>query len=153
MANTRQLESFHRQSSVLAIMVAAVLLRSSVVHLGNNFAFLASVYSYDLVSPFWGLAIAGGLPCLQLALGIAILFCPRMRQDAIACAALLFLVFTVVQIITVSRGLNISCGCFGSSQDNPIGLKSIAIAVGCLIATAFAWWKQHARQKNLVSPA
>ena len=69
------------------------------------------------------------------------LFIPDLRKDALGCAAATFLVFGVVQTITYSRGLNISCGCFGSHEDNPIGPWSIFFVSVCFVAATATWFQ------------
>ena len=119
-------------SWLTAIPVATMLLLSSYGHLDNGFHFLSIVYSYKLVSPWIGVVIAATVPALQLILGLALLFVPAMRRTAFGWCILLFAGFVGVQSIALSRGLDISCGCFGSSR-GPIGPVSISIAATGLL--------------------
>lgn len=115
---------------VIALCVGGVFVRTGVVHLENSYAFLGSIYAYDLVSPTAGIVLAMVLPALQLTLGVLLLFHSGLRKVSYGCSALLLLVFAVVQCVTLARGLNISCGCFDAGDDNPIGVFSIGLALG-----------------------
>jgi hypothetical protein len=120
------------------LVVAAVLLRSALFHLGNGYAFLSTIHAYRL-SPAWlGTLAAGFLPVFQLTLGMALLFFPAHCRAALGYSSGLFLAFTFVQSITYLRGLDIACGCFGSLAESPIGPRSIAFAGTCLAVSVLA---------------
>jgi hypothetical protein len=115
-----------------AVPVAAALLLSSYGHLDNSFHFLSIVYSYKLVGPGVGVVVAATMPAFQMTLGLALLFVPALRRAAFGWCILLFAGFVGVQSFTLARGLDVSCGCFGSSR-GPIGPVSIGIAAGGLL--------------------
>jgi hypothetical protein len=114
-----------------ALGLGAVLVRSSMFHIANSYAFLSAIYSYKLVTPLIAVISAAVLPYLQLTLGIILLFFPRRRCSAFAWSASLFLVYSAAQVFAYARGLNIACGCFSPSADDPIGIGSIGTAIGC----------------------
>ena len=118
-----------------ALWIGAVLVRSSVSHLENSYAFLASIYAYDLVGSRVGVVLAMLIPSIQLTLGLMLILFPKLRRFSLNWCVVLFGSFTVVQLITLARGLNIDCGCFGSSLQNPIGWGSIMFAAA-LCATS-----------------
>ena len=123
---------------LIAIVVGAILIRSSVRHLENSYAFLASIYAYDLVSRETGVILAVVIPVTQLVLGLMLMFFPTMRGFAYTCCVCMFCIFTVVQILTLARGLNIDCGCFGSEMRNPIGWRSIGLSFGMSLICTIA---------------
>jgi putative oxidoreductase len=111
--------------ATIAVLIGFVLIYSASVHLSNPYAFLSNVYSYHVVSERIGVAVGVFLPCLQITVGLALLFYPRLRPSSFAIATLLFLVFAGLQIQANVRGLNISCGCFSNSKDDPISAFTI----------------------------
>ena len=146
-ANEANLEAVAWPWKVAAMGIGAILIRSAVVHLENSYAFLASVYAYDLVGRKMGVGLAIVLPAVQLAIGAMLIFSPDSRWFSLRLSAVLFGTFTVVQIATLSRGLNIDCGCFGSSLPNPIGWTSISfVAALCLLSIAAATWGSAPRK-------
>ena len=116
-------------TTLLAWGLGALLVRSAILHTGNNFAFLATVYSYDILDESTGVAVAAYLPYCQLTIGLALLLFHNLRSAAFWWASMLFLLFASVQLATYARGLNIACGCFAPSDDDPIGPWSIGMAI------------------------
>ncbi len=115
-----------------ALGLGAILLRSAILHIENSYTFLQSVYAYDLLPPLGGLTLAAILPYIQLVLALCF-FCFRSHWNAaFTYSAVLFSLLSIVQVVTLARGLNISCGCFGDGQDDPIGISSISLAVACM---------------------
>jgi hypothetical protein len=116
-----------------AVSVAVLLLRSSFAHLAQPYAFLDTVYSYRLVPAAAGPWVAAVVPFVQLLLAVCLLarWWPR---TAYGLALALFLVFSAAQAVTLYRGLDIACGCFGSSEGLKIGWQTLAVAGGCAAA-------------------
>lgn len=134
---------------LLALAVGVILCRSSMYHVGNNYAFLATVYSYQLNDQLSGLLVASVLPYLQLMVGLGLLFFQQIQKPSFAIAAGLFLIFSTVQTITWWRGLNISCGCFSPAGESRIGLESISLPLGLAIASLIGWRLSPPLQPNL----
>jgi len=81
-----------------------------------------------------GVALALYLPWLELIIAVA-LFVPRWRQSALLLAAVLSTLFVVVWAITWTRGLDVSCGCFGGQ-----GATNAAWAFfRAILLSCFAW--------------
>lgn len=138
----------HLVARALAIGVGAFFVRSAMFHMENSYAFLHSVYAYHLVSAHIGILIAAITPFLLLTVGIALLFFTEEACAAFRFSAFLCGLFTVVQISALARGLNIACGCFAPVVDNPIGPKSIAISVGCMVAALIGMSFTHTRSSQ-----
>lgn len=115
-------------ATLMAVPIAAALLFSAYAHLDNGYQFLLSICAYRIVGPSIGVWIAGILPCLQIALGLVLIFDRSGRRTAFCFCTALFAAFVLVQISALVRDLNISCGCFGSTDNQPIGVKSIGLA-------------------------
>lgn len=103
-----------------SVVLGFVFLYSASVHLSNPYRFLSHVYSYDVVSESLGIVVAAFLPSFQLVLGIAFLFFPSLRPFCFAAATVLLFTFVGFQLQAHLRGLNIACGCFSNSNENPI---------------------------------
>lgn len=117
-----------------------VLVRSALAHLADPYFFLSSVYDYQLTGVQIGEAVALLLPHMELAVGSCLVL-GVWRRAAVLVAAAMFITFLALQVSAWSRGLSISCGCFGASGSEQIGLESLffvgvlAFAAG---ASAFA---------------
>ena len=138
LANCNRSQAF---GAAMAVVCGLILVRSAMFHMENPFGFLATVYSYDILPRSGGIAVAAILPPTQLVLGLLLVLFPQHRGISLRISGLLFLLLAVVQIVTISRGLNISCGCFGPSIDeNPIGAQSIGLAIGCGLFAFVSNW-------------
>jgi hypothetical protein len=113
---------------VCSLAIILILLSSSIPHLNNPFSFLSTVYSYKLVDINSGTLVAAALPFWQVYIGFCLLARIWLLQSY-ASSMLLFVSFAIVQIVTIQRGLNIPCGCFGTSDTTPIGAYSLTIAI------------------------
>jgi hypothetical protein len=119
---------------LLAIGLTFLLWRSAIVHLGNPYYFLSSIYAYNLTDSTTGQIAAFLLPHAELLLGL-VLFLGIWKRPAYAFTAVLFAVFAVAQLAALAQGLKISCGCYGSGESLEIGAVSVTIALGCGVAS------------------
>lgn len=121
---------------VLSWPVAVVLAASALRHLTNPYYFLGSVYSYELVGPKTGKAIAVVAPFLMLTLAVCLV--GDLWKDAALLVALSVLgTFAVAQAIAWTRGRPIESGCFGPSYgEEVIGVSSFSIVFTLLFLTA-----------------
>jgi uncharacterized membrane protein YphA (DoxX/SURF4 family) len=99
---------------ILRVAVAAVFIAAAVTKIVDPAAFFASIQTYRLLPDGAGVLFAVWLPWLELCAAVAV-FPRRLRSGA----SWLLLALTVVFLIALSqawlRGLDISCGCFGST--------------------------------------
>jgi hypothetical protein len=131
---------------LIASGVAAVLAYSAYSHLENGHHFLHTILNYRLVGHSLGLVLAIAVPFVQLLLALIVLFDPPARTLGFFVCSLLFASFAIVQSTAWARGLNIACGCFGASDDNPIGPASIGLAAACAIVSFAGWWLARGRR-------
>ncbi len=119
----------------LRIGLGALFVLTGVLKLGDPSAFAVEIHNYQLF-PSLAPVLAATLPAIELVLGAALLLGPRswLRAGALATSALL-VVFTVAVGSAVARGINISCGCFGSGS-SPVTLLTVARDVVLLAASA-----------------
>lgn len=117
----------------ISAILALVLMASSIQHINNPYAFLSSVYSYQTVGMFFGVVVAAVLPFVQLIIAMSLLSDSESRFQCFGIASLIFFIFCVMQVVAYTRGLNISCGCFGPASDEPIGVRSIILVFACTV--------------------
>ena len=102
----------------LLVLVARLALTGTFVmaalpKIKDPVAFSASVNAFQLVGPELSNWIALFLPWLELILGIGILL-PQIRTSSGMLIAALLIVFIGLHASAWMRGLEISCGCFGT---------------------------------------
>jgi len=141
-----------------SLLLGFVFLYSANVHLSNPYSFLSHLYSYDVISEPLGIFVAAFLPSLQLVVGIALLFFPRLRPFCFLAATVLLFGFTVFQLQAHLRGLNIACGCFSNNSEDPITWVTIGrtatlllIGISCCCLTWQIW--KSTKDVNLLSKA
>lgn len=119
---------------------AVLLWVSGMGHAANRYFFLGTVLNYQLVPPTIAAMIAVILPWFHLML-CAVLIAPGNRSKTPCLAtAMLGLVFVLVQITALVRGLPIDCGCFGVVTERPIGAASLLLAGSLIVAGLSAAW-------------
>ncbi len=112
-----------------------------VVHPG---LFYGDILSYQLVPDSLAVVAAWYLPWFECVCGAA-LFCGKTRPAARLGLLVLVAVFALALVSAWVRGLDISCGCFGSSGlRNRYGwwlLRDAGIAL-------LLWWSEPARRSG-----
>lgn len=100
---------------VFSLILAAVFIYAGVVKMLRPDLLLTDIQSYDLVP--YRIAYLGALllPPIEIVTGIGLLFRPLRKESAVI-LLLLMIVFIAALISAWTRGLDISCGCFGKSD-------------------------------------
>ncbi len=120
---------------VSRLALGGVFLVAGATKIPNPGGLAASIRSYELPLPEWFVSLsAHALPYLEVMLGLYVLIGLFTRASAWATNALTLL-FLLALAQGVLRGLEIDCGCFGSSADGDSGgnlLLAAARDVGLL---------------------
>ncbi|MGB7581290.1 MAG: MauE/DoxX family redox-associated membrane protein [Sedimentisphaerales bacterium] len=123
---------------LVRIAIGSIFIASSIPKLRQPYDFLASVYSYKLVGFQFGLAVAVVLPWVELFVGICLVG-GILVTGALLASIGLFTMFGFVLASALWRGLNISCGCFNSSDTNIISYWTLGRAIGLLLISLATW--------------
>lgn len=95
--------------------------------------FARAIANYHIL-PFFAINIfAVLLPWIELLTGIALIGKVNVRVSALLIIAML-VVFIVAITIALVRGLDISCGCFGTASASKVGLSRLLEDIVMLIA-------------------
>jgi uncharacterized membrane protein YphA (DoxX/SURF4 family) len=100
---------------ILRIAVSGLFLSAGVLKLKDPNATLVAVYQYKLLSWEGSGAVATFLPFLEITAAIG-LWIPRVRVGASAMCIALCLIFIGALGSAVARNLDVSCGCFGTTD-------------------------------------
>jgi|GEM_PF-1032964 len=140
-------------SRLIGLPIAYLLISSAVSHIGNPYAFLSTIHSYELLPRPLAELLAMGLPFCHLTIAVC-LVSNKFRNPGFLSGILLFAVYSLAQSIVFFRGLKIDCGCFGSYQESQsIGIKSIGLAVAASLVCLLGWWRACAEVRRPDSPA
>ncbi len=94
------------------IVLAVVFIYSGYVKAQATLQFTAAITGYQIVPDRFVYSIATYFPWLEIALGVWILIGWKLRWSSIAAAGLM-LFFIVLLSVTLYRGIDTNCGCFG----------------------------------------
>ena len=110
-----------------ALVLGAIFLYSTLIHLQNPFSFLRAVYQYDLVTVGVGFWVAVLIPWFQMTVGVSMLLA-IMSSATRVYSVLLTGCFTVVHASAWARGIENDCGCFSPVDQVTTGGKATALA-------------------------
>jgi uncharacterized membrane protein YphA (DoxX/SURF4 family) len=113
------------------LVLGLVLVVAALAKLVDPGALATQVHNFHLV-PLWSEnLLAMALPWIELLAGLSLLLGIRPRAGAWVGAAAM-LVFTVAVAVSMARGLDFACGCFGTADATRIGGVKLAQNLGLL---------------------
>jgi uncharacterized membrane protein YphA (DoxX/SURF4 family) len=134
--NRKSLEKFFTNEILILsvrIFLGAVFVLSSIDKISDPSAFASSILNYKIVGPDTAMLVSSILPYLELICGLCLIIGLYTRAGALLITSML-IVFTILIISALARGLDISCGCFSQDPDaGKIGFKKISENLGMII--------------------
>ena len=121
---------------------AALLLVAAVPKLRDPAAFAVAIGHYRLLPAPGPAFVAHTLPWLELVIALALIVGRRWLAAAWALAFALFAVFFLAVTSAWWRGLDISCGCFGSGSP----INALDVFLRALLVTFAGIALAHARR-------
>ena len=109
-----------------------VFIYASVTKISDPEGFAQAIYNYKLLPLFLVNILAIILPWIELTTGILLLFGVSVKENSAILNGLL-VIFIIAIIISLFRGLDINCGCFGTVDGAKVGLQKILENIGLLI--------------------
>lgn len=114
------------------LVLGAVFIYASADKILYPAAFAETIYNYQLLPLSFIPAVAVWLPWVELLLGVCLVV-GVWQPGAVFTANILLLAFMGALIFNLTRGLDIDCGCFGSSQ----GAAGRGASTGYVLRDAF----------------
>lgn len=121
------------------LIVAAVFIYAGVLKALDPQEFLLDVRSFQVLGDPWAAVVALGLPWLEILCGVALILGGWSRGACLVLAGML-LVFAGAFLQAWARGVDVTCGCFGKTENKTNFAQSLAIDAGLLALTALVWW-------------
>jgi uncharacterized membrane protein YphA (DoxX/SURF4 family) len=122
----------------LAVLVGAVFLYAGIAKVTDPLHFASDISNYQILPWQVGVRIAFYLPWLEIFCGLALVF-HRLFSGAVAITSVLMLVFIGATVAAKARGIDISCGCFGSASSR-LTLTWHFVLDGCILAALVVLW-------------
>ncbi|MCX7610082.1 MAG: DoxX family membrane protein [Ignavibacterium sp.] len=107
---------------IARVFLAFIFIYAGIEKISNLAAFSQSIQNYRLLPVEVINLFAITIPWIELICGLLLLFGISVRENSLIISSLLF-VFTLAVAISMIRGLNFDCGCFG--KPSPIGWKKL----------------------------
>jgi len=109
---------------------------AALAKIGDSRAFAEQVHNFRLLPVALENLAAMTLPWIELVAALALVLGVRARAGAVIVTTLLA-VFTAAVLSALARGLDIECGCFGTSDATRVGWAKVAqnlamLALGAL---------------------
>lgn len=117
---------------VARLIPGIVFIFAGMEKISDTPSFAKAIYDYrifpELLINFFALAI----PWIEVVSGLLLVFGIWVRENAFILNALLLIFITLI-LISIFRGLNIECGCFGTASGSRVGWLKILENVALLI--------------------
>ncbi len=123
---------------MVIVGLAAVLAWSGLAKVADPVAFVSAIRGFRIVDGGAAWVLAYYLPWLELVIAVALLV-PRYARGAMLLALVLFVGFAVLWGVTLVRGLDPQCGCFGSGGEAST-VSSLMRAIGLALLALWALW-------------
>jgi putative oxidoreductase len=105
-------------------ILAVVFIFAGMEKIADPAAFSDSINNYRVMPLFSINVFAIFIPWLEVISGILLLFGIKQRENSFILGGLL-LVFIVLILSAIIRGLDIDCGCFGTIRAEMVGFRKI----------------------------
>ena len=141
--NTLKIKIPFLSNNYLQLTARAVLgiifIFAGIEKISNPEQFAIAISNYKLLPIFSLNLIAITLPWLEVVSGILLLFGIAIKENSAIIGALM-VSFTIMVIIAVLRGLDIDCGCFGTSDGEKVGLLKIIENIGLIVLSIYIYF-------------
>jgi uncharacterized membrane protein YphA (DoxX/SURF4 family) len=118
--------------AAVRIFLGFIFIFAAVTKVADPVGFSQSIYNYKLMPDFLINFLAIAIPWIELVAGILLVFGISVKENSVIISGLL-IVFIIAVGISLARGLDIDCGCFGTVDGSKVGLMKILENVGLLL--------------------
>ena len=124
----------------LEVIIGCLFIYAGATKVLDPIGFANDIDNYRILPWMVGVRVAFYLPWLEILCGLA-LITRRLYLGALSILSGLVSMFIIASIIAKTRGLDITCGCFGHASRNWNFTTHLALdfaILGALIALSFA---------------
>ncbi|MCU0365379.1 MAG: DoxX family membrane protein [Ignavibacteriaceae bacterium] len=116
----------------IRIFFGFIFIFAAITKIADPGGFSQSIYNYKLMPDFIINFLAIAFPWIELVAGILLVFGISVKENSAILSGLL-VIFIFAIAISLFRGLNIDCGCFGTAGGTKVGIQKILENIGLLI--------------------
>ena len=116
----------------IRILLGFVFIFAAISKTGDPEEFATAISNYKLLPLFSINILAIILPWIELVAGLLLVFGISVKENSSILSGLL-LIFIMAIAISLVRGLNIDCGCFGTVDGSKVGIQKLLENTGLFI--------------------
>jgi len=117
---------------LVRVVLGFVFIYAAVTKISDPEGFSQAIYNYKLLPLFLVNIFAIILPWIELSAGVLLVFGISVKENSAIISGLL-IVFILAVLISLFRGLDINCGCFGTVNGSKVGIQKILENIGMLV--------------------
>ena len=114
---------------LLRIFLSFIFIYAGIEKISNPGDFAQAIANYKMLPVSFVNIIALTLPWIEVISGILLLFGVSVKENSLIVTVLLG-IFILAIAISLFRGLDISCGCFGTKFGTKVGITKVLENVG-----------------------
>jgi uncharacterized membrane protein YphA (DoxX/SURF4 family) len=103
------------------IIVGFVFIYAGILKISDPAGFSDAINNYDLLPLLFVNFFAITLPWIEVVAGLFLMFGISVKENSFIISVML-VAFILAIAISLGRGLNIECGCFGTSSGTKVGI-------------------------------
>jgi len=132
----------------LAIGVGLLFIYAGATKIVDPVRFASDIANYQILAWPFAIRLALYLPWLELLCGLAMVF-NRLFFGAVFLTLGLMTVFIGATISAKARGIDVTCGCFGSASNHLTFAWHLALDFGLLAILIGLWfWRDRSRRSK-----
>ena len=116
----------------IRVFFGFIFIFAAITKIADPEGFSLSIYNYKLMPDVLINVLAIAFPWIELVAGILLIFGISVKENSAILTGLL-VIFIIAIAISMVRGLNIDCGCFGTVDGAKVGILKILENLGLLI--------------------
>ena len=117
---------------LVRVVLGFVFIYAAVTKISDPEGFSQAINNYKLLPLFMVNVFAIILPWIELSAGVLLVFGISVKENSAIISGML-IVFILAVLISLFRGLDINCGCFGTVDGSKVGLQKILENIGLLV--------------------
>lgn len=119
--------------------IGLVFIFAGIEKIAEPAIFSDSIANYKLLPLAAVNIFAIAIPWIEVISGILLIFDKYVKENAFIFNSLMIL-FTLMVLIAVLRGLDINCGCYGTAAAQKVGLEKILENIGLIIIGLYVFF-------------
>ncbi|MCX8011383.1 MAG: DoxX family membrane protein [Ignavibacteria bacterium] len=123
---------------IFRYVLGFVFIYASIEKIYDPQEFATAIARYDLLPSIFINFFAVLIPWIELVCGFGLIFGYYLKENVVIYLGLMS-VFTILVLISMIRGLDISCGCFGSADSTKVGLLKLSENIAILLIAVYVF--------------